>query len=175
MNKPRNVIEIFLQPGDLWFGDQHTRIRTILGSCVSIVLWHPSRRIGGMCHYMLPSRAGKHGADLDGRYGDEALALLAREIHAVHGRLQDFEVKLFGGGRMFRHAYCEMKHCAGHVHERNIEAARAMVSRHGLRIKAEHLGGDGHRQVVFDIWSGNAWLKHTPLPVDARCQFKEVP
>lgn len=173
MKKPPHVIEIYLQPGELWFGDENTRIRTILGSCVAITLWHPHRRIGGMCHYMLPSRARKHGADLDGRYGDEAMALLTKEIHAVGSRVQDFEVKLFGGGRMFRHAFCEGKNCDGQVHERNVAAGRAMVAQHGLKLIAEHLGGHGHRQVILDIWSGHAWLKHTPLPPQARCLLVE--
>jgi len=174
MHKPPHVIEIYLQPGELWFGDAKTRIRTILGSCVAITLWHPHQRIGGMCHYMLPSRVRKHGADLDGRYGDEAMALLIRHIHAAGSRLQDFEAKLFGGGRMFHHGYCEGKSSAGAVHDRNIEVARAMAAHHGLPIKAEHLGGHGHRQVILDIWSGHAWLRHTPLAAQARCHPKET-
>ena len=52
----RNVIEIFLQPGDFYFGDRDTRIRTLLGSCVSITMWHPRLHVGGMCHFMLPER-----------------------------------------------------------------------------------------------------------------------
>jgi chemotaxis protein CheD len=31
-------------------------IRTVLGSCVSITLWHPVKRVGGMCHFLLPTR-----------------------------------------------------------------------------------------------------------------------
>ncbi len=49
-------IDVFLQPGDVYFGDRHTRLRTILGSCVSITLWHPQRLLGGMCHFILPAR-----------------------------------------------------------------------------------------------------------------------
>lgn len=171
---PSPLTEIYLQPGELWFGDENTRIRTILGSCVSITLWHPYRRIGGMCHYMLPSRVRQHGANLDGRYGDEAMELLIKSIQAAGCRLQDFDVKLFGGGRMFHHGYCEGKNCADQVHDRNIKVARAMVTRHGLPLKAEHLGGHGHRQVIFDIGSGHAWLKHTPLPAQARCPLQAV-
>ncbi|OYY92269.1 MAG: hypothetical protein B7Y41_16535 [Hydrogenophilales bacterium 28-61-23] len=175
MQKPPHVTETYLQPGELWFGDENTRIRTILGSCVAITLWHPRLRIGGMCHYMLPTRARKQGADLDGRYGDEAMALLIRHIDAADCRLQDFEVKLFGGGRMFQHAYCAGSSCASQqVHDRNIEVARTMAAQHGLPIKAEHLGGHGHRQVILDVWSGHAWLKHTPLAEQARCPLKEV-
>ncbi len=50
-------MEVFLQPGELYFGDGRTRVRTLLGSCVAIAVWHPRLRIGGLCHYMLPSRA----------------------------------------------------------------------------------------------------------------------
>ena len=174
MKKPAHFIEIYLQPGELWFGDENTRIRTILGSCVAITLWHPNRRIGGMCHYMLPSRARKHGADLDGRYGDEAMALLIKEIHGAGSRIKDYEAKLFGGGRMFHHGYGEGKNYAGQVHDRNIAVGRAMVAHHGLRLKAEHLGGLGHRQVILDVWSGHAWLKHTPLQPHACGPVKET-
>lgn len=173
MHKPAHVIEIYLQPGELWFGDENTRIRTILGSCVAITLWHPRRRIGGMCHYMLPNRVRARDAALDGRYADEAMALLIQEIQGSKSQPREFEAKLFGGGRMFDHGHCEGKHCANQVHVRNIEAGRDLVARHGIPLKAEHLGGHGHRQVILDIWSGHAWMKHTPLPAQLRRATKE--
>ncbi len=51
---PEDVETVVLRPGDFHFGGGHTRISTLLGSCVSITLWHPRRLIGGMCHYMMP-------------------------------------------------------------------------------------------------------------------------
>src|SRR5439155_18563598 len=50
MRKPTAYLEIFLQPGEWYFGDADTRIRTLLGSCVAITMWHPRRCLGGMCH-----------------------------------------------------------------------------------------------------------------------------
>lgn len=153
-------IDIFLQPGELYFGDRHTRIRTLLGSCVSITLWNPWLKIGGMCHFMLPTR-GHVGPHLDGRYGDEALALLLREIRASRSRPGDYEVKLFGGGNMFP------EHCSRHdnlsVPKRNVESARRMLKAHGLVIHAEHVGGSGHRQLIFDVGNGHVWLRHRAL------------
>src|SRR5262245_20243998 len=54
MKSPADVLEIFLQAGEFYFGGEKTRIRTLLGSCVAITVWHPKLRIGGMSHYMLP-------------------------------------------------------------------------------------------------------------------------
>ena len=64
-----SVQEVFLNPGDFHFAGGHTRIRTLLGSCVSIALWHPERKLGGMCHFILPERGQPAaGQELDGRY-----------------------------------------------------------------------------------------------------------
>jgi len=164
MKKPSHVMEIYLQPGEWWFGDRDTRIRTVLGSCVSIVLWHPRRLIGGMCHYMLPARNARRGSSLDGRYADEAMQLLLADIAKADTRPQEYEAKLFGGGSMFSADDCHGKNVSrGQVHDRNVEAGRLLVAKYGFRLTAEHLGGCGHRQLVFDIWSGHAWLRHTPL------------
>lgn len=175
MNKPAHVLDIFLQPGELWFGDRDTRIRTLLGSCVALVLWHPRHLIGGMCHYMLPGRAGPAKDGPDGRYADEALDLLAAEVTRAGTRPGEYEAKLFGGGRMFHHPYCDGRQCSGQVQDRNIQAGRDLVRRHGFHLQAEHLGGHGHRNVIFDIWSGHAWVRHTPLPAQARCPVEKEP
>lgn len=153
----RQVIDIFLTPGEFYFGDQDTRIRTVLGSCIAITLWHPLRRIGGMCHFMLPTRGGKHGATLDGRYGDEAMHLFLKEIKRTRSAPGEYEVKLFGGGNMFpstRH------HSTLHVGRRNIETGLHCLQNHKFRIKAQHLAGHGHRNIVFELWSGDVWVKH---------------
>ncbi len=93
-------MDIFLQPGELYFGDSDTCIRTVLGSCVSLTFWHP---------------------------------------------------KLLGGGNMFP------KLSAGkyHIGLNNIRMARKLVAQHGFNCMSEHLGGTGHRHVIFDIESGN--------------------
>ena len=152
-------LEIFLQPGELYFGDGHTRVRTLLGSCVAIAVWHPLRRIGGLCHYMLPSRAAAprwrghdHGHALDGRYGDEAMLMFLRHMRAAGTGPAEYDAKLFGGGRMFDSNGIDIPH-------KNVAMGRELVAFHGLRLRAEHLGGSGHRNLQFEIWSGDAYLR----------------
>ena len=101
MKQSENVIEIFLQPGDFYFGEKNTRIRTLLGSCVSITMWHPTRLIGGMCHYLLPSRENALETSLDGRYAKEAMQMFTQEIRAAKTRPSEYTVELFGAGNMF--------------------------------------------------------------------------
>lgn len=174
MKKPDHIIEIFLQPGDFYFGDRDTRIRTVLGSCVSITIWHPRLLIGGMCHYMLPTRNKGKRDTLDGRYADEAMEMFMREIRASKTRPDEYQVKLFGGGNMFPDSRKPRMDCPGkscnplastcrHVSCRNELTAQLLVKHHGFTIHARCLGGSGHRQLFFDIWTGHVWSRLNPI------------
>lgn len=153
---PHDVLEVFLQPGEYYFGGARTRIRTLLGSCVSITLWHPRLHVGGMCHYLLPGRNRAAADRPDGRYAEEVFEVFAAEMRSLGTRPEEYEAKLFGGGKMFD--ALEQDDIIN-VSQRNVRAGLELAAKHGLRIHAEDLGGDGHRNIVFDLWSGNVWVK----------------
>jgi chemotaxis protein CheD len=153
-------IDIFLQPGEFYFGDRDIRIRTLLGSCVAVTLWHPRLRIGGMCHYMLPTRKRGGGKEFDGKYAAEALQLFLREIAQAGTAPAEYEAKLFGGGQMFAG---QKKTGYTDVPNKNMEAGWALLAQHGFQVHAEDLGGQGHRQIIFDVRSGAVWVRRHPL------------
>ncbi len=152
------LMDIFLLPGEYFVGDAAFQVRTILGSCVSITLWHPGARVGGMSHFLLPTRGSSSTADsgLDGHYGDEALALMRRDLQALGVDPRHCQAKLFGGGNMFPG---RVRADAGHVGQRNGEAARDLLVQHGIPLTSESLFGVGHRQIIFDISKGDVWSR----------------
>jgi chemotaxis protein CheD len=158
MNSRKRAVELYLQPGDLFFGDYTTRMHTLLGSCVAITLWHPRLQIGGMCHYMMP---GGHPdtpiSKLDGRYAADAIALFRNEVRVTGTRPGEWVTKMFGGGSQFP----KTTPAGGNgLPARNIKAGITLLGMNGFSITAKHFGGNGHRQVVFDIDTGDVWLKH---------------
>ncbi|AFM11105.1 chemotaxis protein CheD [Turneriella parva] len=158
-----SVQEIYLQPGEYFWGGENNRVKTLLGSCVAICIWHPRFKIGGMSHCLLPSRGSQGGeqpqAELSGKYVDECLEIFFREMVRAGTRKQDYVVKVFGGGNMF-----ELKDPSGAtVGERNIEMLKVVLAREGISIAAQHLGGKGHRNVIFQLWNGDCWVKHADL------------
>lgn len=161
MPRPATTQDVYLSPGELHFAGAGTRIRTLLGSCVSLVFWHPRHRLGGMCHYMLPTR-GLPGLPLDGRYGDEAMLLLLDAISAHGTRASEYHLRIFGGGNMFPSIRIRAKK---HIGQQNIDMAHNLIARHGLVSHGEHVGDTGHRHLIFDIWSGQLALKKSSLLV----------
>lgn len=152
-------VSIFLSPGEHFVGDARHRVRTLLGSCVSITLWQPERRVGAMSHFLLAERGAQRGnapRELDGRYGTEALQLMLQGLAKLGVAPSQCEAKLFGGGDMF----------AGHgagtpasVGRRNGDAAHGLLGEHGIRLVAHSLFGNGHRKIEFDIATGDVWAR----------------
>jgi chemotaxis protein CheD len=168
------VIDIFLQPGEYFVGDADYRIRTLLGSCVSITLWHPLLRIGAMSHFLLSRRGAaaeqqRDGA-LDGRYGEEAMALMLAELRLSRVALSECQGKIFGGGNMFPQL---QRSESLHVGQQNGQTARELLHAHGIPIVSESLFGDGHRQIIFDVRSGDVWAHHVKPPVAAYKAYKK--
>lgn len=150
-----DAIDIFLQPGEFFVGDANYRVKTLLGSCVSITVWHPQMRIGAMTHFLLSSREGPV-AEPDARYGEEAMWLVLREMVRAGVHPVDCEGKIFGGGNMFPgHA----SKGALNVGQKNGEAARRLLNNYRIPIVAESLYGIGHRQIIFDVASGDVWAR----------------
>ena len=88
------------------------------------------------------------------------MLLLMKRIWNLGADPSEFQAKVFGGANMFP-LQCQKKEM--NVGERNIEMALTLLERHKIQIKARHIGGDGHRKLMLDIWNGDVWLKHQPL------------
>jgi chemotaxis protein CheD len=148
-------LEIYLEPGGFHFGGGNVRLRTVLGSCVAITLWHPDKRIGGMCHYLLPRRP-RGSRESGGFYAEEAMALFLRHVAGCGGRPAEFRPLLIGGGRMFPEGPFS-------VAQANIDTGRMLLRENGFPAPAEHVGGEGHRQVIMELWSGRVLVNyHAP-------------
>ena len=156
---------IILGQGDFHFGQGRTRISTLLGSCVSITLWHPHRRIGGMCHYMLCERQREAQQALDGRFAAEAFQLFLQAAERSRTSPSDYIAKLFGGANMFpgnRSSNAFTTAVTTDIGKTNIDYGRELLAHQGIRLIAEHVGGSGARKLHFDLWSGDVWLSFAP-------------
>ena len=157
-SRPPN--EVFLNPGDWFFGSGAIRLRTVLGSCVALVFWHPRRLLGGMCHSPLPQRAVTKQAVLDGRYGNEAFELLLARIQSIKALPTEFRISVFGGGNMFPGL---VRSDNDYVGQRNVEQAMRLLDLHQLRCQHFHVEGVGYRTVVFDLANGEIELNYLAL------------
>lgn len=123
-------------------------LRAILGSCVGIGLFWRERGICGLAHCLLPEappqrEASHHAA----KYVTDALPWLVRQMGLERVHYPQIEAVLAGGACMVQHRVVP-KH--GLIGEQNIQAAQRVLSRAGIRVVHEDVGGECGRQLVID-------------------------
>ena len=157
MRRTNQPIDIFLMPGEYFVGGSAYRLRTLLGSCVSITLWHAERRIGAISHFLLSSRLSVADAPPNPRYGADAFGLMLRDLAALNIDPSECEAKVFGGANTFVAGHLGQ---ASTIGRKNGELARQLLRTHGIPIASESLYGNGHRRIVFNIGTGDVWSHH---------------
>lgn len=145
---------LVLMPGQMHFGAQVASLRTLLGSCVAVTLWHPQRRIGGMCHYLLPSRP-RAGLERDGRYGEEAVEAMVEQLQRMGTAPSDYHAHLYGGADTMPEG-STLKFSVG---ERNIEQGWTLIDRYGFQLQGVDVGEDVPRTVTLQLGSGEVDMR----------------
>ena len=144
-----------LMPGQMHFGPHAATLRTLLGSCLSVTLWHPEKRLGGMCHFLLPTRTRAAQEPLDGRYGDEALEAMVKLLRATGTDPKDYQAHLYGGADTMP----EGTALKFNVGERNIEQGFNLVDRYGFQIQGVDVGEDVPRTVMLTLATGEVDMR----------------
>lgn len=148
--------EIFLHPGEFYFGDNKKSIGTILGSCIAICIWHPRLHIGGMCHFVLPDREVPLNTDQIGRYAGGCIQLFLAHTQSRGTRIKDYVAKIFGGANTVAELVDDDGSSVG---ERNTQAAMQLLIEQNVAINVADVGETGFRRITFDLSNGDVWAK----------------
>jgi chemotaxis protein CheD len=136
--------------------DSHS-LKTILGSCVGVILYDPVNRISGLAHVMLP-RSTRNDSSV-GKYADTAIPALFAMMTGSGSRMSLLKAYLVGGAKMFPMAFGGI----GSIGDQNVLAARKVLEEAAVPIVFEDTGGTRGRTVVFHNESGEVSV-HTLSP-----------
>jgi chemotaxis protein CheD len=146
-------VVVTVKMGELDVVSDESRLKTILGSCVGIILRDPGRRVSGLAHVMLPAR--QRGDTASGKYADTAIPALVERIVGSGGRQRFLEALLVGGAQMFAQGAAAI----ASIGEQNVRAARGILGRLSIPVIFEDTGGQAGRTVVFDNATGRVSVR----------------
>jgi len=151
--------EHYLFPGNIFAHHEPHIVTTVLGSCVSVCLWDPILKAGGINHYMLPFWNGEGLASP--KYGNIAISKLVKKMLDMGCSKGKLKAKIFGGGDMLR-----LSKGVLNVGERNIILARDMLKQEGIAIVGSDVGGPTGRKIIFNTYSGEILMKRLNKQID---------
>lgn len=147
MNDKVTMIRVGI--ADMKIARGETLIRTAgLGSCVGVVLYDATRQIAGMVHIMLPSSKLARGNLVNKyKYADTAVSDLIRQLENIGVPSRVLLAKIAGGAQMFQFTGANDLMRIG---PRNVEAIKAELSKFGIKITGEDVGGNSGRTIEFN-------------------------
>ena len=160
----------------MYFADRAMEVMVVLGSCVSVTLFHRRLGLSAVSHGLLPYC--KERITCGGRCAGSA-KFVECSVRAMTDRfkqagvaLHELEARIYGGAEMFG-----AKSSAGltaSVGRQNVATALKALKEQELRIHTMDVGGCLGRKLFFDTGTGEVFLKRIhqravsiDVPVDA--------
>ncbi|MDX9981214.1 MAG: chemotaxis protein CheD [Lentisphaeria bacterium] len=122
-----------------------------LGSCIAVLAYSPTLRVGGMLHYMLPlaSSSPDKAALRPAMFADTGIPLLFDELFKLGCKRSDLVIKAVGGAAMYD------DHGKFNIGKRNHTVLRKIFWKNNIMLAAEDVGGHKSRTVRMYIEDGH--------------------
>jgi chemotaxis protein CheD len=144
-------------PGDIAFARAGDQLKTLLGSCVSVILTDPRRTVATMCHIVHVGHPSAANAGSTA-YGAAAMEAMFGHLRLVGVNAHMCEAYVFGGGNMFPQLFG-----GTHVGETNANWVMDFLHHSGIAVVDHCLGGNGYRKVMWTV-GPNEPLVETVFP-----------
>jgi chemotaxis protein CheD len=152
---------IYLKSAELHVSDKPSSVMTVLGSCLSVTMFHRKARVGAICHGLLPkcreravcSRPCAERA----KYVECAIEMMVKLFDDNTLKRSEIEVKVFGGADMFSMRLSGKNSIS--VGRQNIEIAQQTLEKAGMRAIAMDVGGTTGRKLFFNTATGDVLMK----------------
>jgi chemotaxis protein CheD len=140
--------------GELYVSREPIIIKTLLGSCVSVCLYDPRARVGGMNHILLPGSADMDQFNKSARYGINAMDKLMTRMLAKGVDRKKLIAKVFGGAHIIEQI--ESRFSPG---ARNVEFAFQYLETESIPVAGFNVAGFNPRRIYFNTGTGKILME----------------
>lgn len=152
---------IYLKPGELCVSRSPVVVTTVLGSCISVTLFHRGSGTSAICHVLQPRcpRPDACATDCSSRYRYAVCTIeeMRRRLLSYGLRPKDMEVKMFGGAALIGSQRPEA--VANSIGQLNVKAAMETIANCGFILKVMDVGGTFGRKIIFNTSTGEVLMK----------------
>ena len=140
--------------GELCVSREPVIIKTLLGSCVSVCLYDPGARVGGMNHILLPGSADMDQFNTSARYGVNAMDKLITRMLANGVDRKRLVAKVFGGAHILEQVDAKFSPAAG-----NVEFAFKYLETESIPVAGFNVAGFNPRRIYFNTGTGKVLME----------------
>jgi chemotaxis protein CheD len=127
-----------------------------LGSCIGVVVYDPTVKVGGLLHYMLPDSTldANKARETPSMFADTGIPLLFKSCYALGAEKRRMIVKVAGGANILDDTNYFR------IGQKNITALRKIFWKNNVLIEKEDTGKSHNRTVRLEIAGGKLFVKN---------------
>lgn len=147
---------VYLQIGDWHFAETPTLIKTVLGSCVSVCLYHPRTRYAAMNHIYMPANSsGIDPGSNAGKYGITSMEWIINEFVKRNIPRTHLQAKVFGGASSFAPDQTTLT-----TAQKNVNFAFQFLKDEKIHLLSHDTGGSRARTIFLDTEKFEVYVKY---------------
>lgn len=141
-----SVVTYDLMPGDVALALAGEQLKTLLGSCVSVILTDQRRTMAAMCHIVHVGQPNAYNT----AYGVCAMDAMFARLRSIGATPKLCQAYVYGGGNMFTQLFSQQRH----VGISNVDWVLDFLHDEQIAILGHCLGGNGYRKVSWTVGLG---------------------
>jgi chemotaxis protein CheD len=132
-----------------------TLVTYALGSCISVAVYDPVIKVGGLLHFMLPESSldADRARTNPAMFADTGITLLFRSCYVLGAEKKRMTVKVAGGASILDDTNYFR------IGQKNITAMRKIFWRNNIMVDGEDTGRNCNRTVRLDLSTGKCLVK----------------
>lgn len=138
---------VYVLPGKWHLSRGGELVTTILGSCVSVILFEPRCKVSVLTHYLLPEYFPERYLNQkpSARFGDIAIKEALQALKPMACQFSSLQAKVYGGANM-----AEGNLIGESVGASNIIFAFQTLSELGIPVVEQNVGGFQGRKIILN-------------------------
>lgn len=134
--------EVTVGMGQIVVVSAPTVARSVLGSCIGLVIYDERRKLAAFAHVVLPDSEGRTGPP--GKFANTAIVWMITALAQRGADIRRLRAKMAGGANMF------VATGPFQIGKNNADAVKRLLALEKVELIAEHVGGKQGRRVTFD-------------------------
>lgn len=144
----KTSLEATVRMGEIAVARDGGLLRTLLGSCLGVVLYDRRLRAAAMAHIVLPESRGQR--EHPGKFADTAIPEMIRRLESLFGdQPLKLTARIAGGANMFA-----VNGATATIGQQNVSAVEKLLEERRILVIGRHLGGAQGRRMALDVASG---------------------
>lgn len=149
---------IYLNPGENHFTNKPKLIKTVLGSCISVIIYHRASKYSAVTHSVMPEKNCQEASCFccEPKFVDCSIRMVLTKFDELRIKRNELESKLFGGSEIHNFKTNSRMESIG---TQNLKTAKRILFENKIPIVASDIGGLNGRKIIYNSATIEVFVK----------------